>query len=231
MKHVFYHLLVFVCMASNASPFNNDSIQKWENISQKEFKAYALGLKSKLGHKTIDAFTIQKAKKRRVVFYNNAWLYEFIIEEGATARNVQLLSLENKVQIVLTNNDSWQEVFKKYPPQLTTKGEVLNFFALTQTDIISSKESLPKNIKNTVHPPRIMFQTENTFTIQSFVRKGNFVYLAVYQVNTESKTIVSKGISNFSLDKNHSSIGVSFSKTPLLYNRMGWVGITPILSR
>jgi hypothetical protein len=218
-------------MASYASPFNNDSIHKWETIPQKEFKGYALGLKAKIGHKTIEAFTIQKAKKRRVAFYNNAWLYEFVIKEGVITKNMRMLSVDTIAQIVLTDNDAWQDILKQYPPQLTTKSAVLDFFALTHGGVITTDENLPKNLRNQVHSPRIMFQTENTFTIQSFIREGDIVYLALHQVNTKNKTTVIKGKSNFILNKNHSSIGVSFSKTPLLHNRMGWVGITPILSR
>lgn len=235
MKNVCYHLLAFVCLSCFSAPSNNDSIQKWQTIPQKELKAYALILKTKLGYQTTAAFSIEKAQKRTVAFYDEAWLFNFTIKEASTSKKVQLLCVNAVAPTIMNTATDWDTFFVNHPPNLSDELAVLDFFLLFTDTVILRQKDLPKSLRhqlqNTVHAPRIMFQNKDIVTIQSFIKEGNHVYLALHKVDTLAKTIIFHGKSNLFLKKNPSSTMVSFTKIPLLYSKMGWVPTTPLLSR
>ncbi|MEO0570205.1 MAG: hypothetical protein AAF039_00770 [Bacteroidota bacterium] len=214
MKNVCYHLLAFVCLSCFSAPSNNDSIQKWQTIPQKELKAYALILKAKLRHQTTAAFTIEKAQKRNVAFYDEAWLFDFTIKEASTSKKVQLLCVNAMSPTILNTATDWDTFFENHPPNLSNGAAVLDFFLLFMDKVVLSQKDLSgalrHQLQNTVHAPRIMFQNKGIVTIQSFIKEGNQVYLALHKVDTLAKTIIFHGKSNLFLEKNPNDTMLSF---------------------
>ena len=236
MKNVCFYLLVIWALTSSANPLKtNDSIVPWEAIPNKAFKAYGLILKSHLNLPSTNSFTILHAKKRKVTFYEETWLFHFKINENQTTKNIKLLCRENDFLVQITPNTDWNGFFVQHPPKLTSERAIVDFFTMTTNNLVLLEDDLPQNqkekLKGIIHGPRIMFQHKGTYTIQSFIKEKGEVNLALHKFHMATKTIVVQGKSSLFLKEKPSTAMVLFSKIPLLYSKMGWVEIGHIPSR
>lgn len=236
MKNVSLLLLLVICLICNTKLLNaQDNTREWQSIPAKSFQAYSLILKEYLTKKSTNSFSILEARKRPVAFYENTWLFHFVVKENKAKKNIKLLCNGQNFQMLINQFTDWAILFEKIPPNLNSDVAVLDLFTCAIKNIVLSEKDLPKNVKanlnGLIQPPRIMFQNNEKYTIQSFVKKNGEVFMAIYNLDIATKIIKEKGKSNLFLNKNHRLNMVLFNKTGLLYSKSSWAAMSPLLSQ